>query len=325
MENSLEFLSEAYRKMYLIRCAEEKMASYYIQNKVFSIVHFYVGQEAIAQAVCDNLNPEDKAIGNHRSHGHYLAKGGSLKGMVAEMLGKKTGCCAGKGGSMHMIDKSVGFMGTTPILGSVTGLASGLAFAEKYNKTDNIVACFLGDGASEEGVVYESINLSSLFKLPLLIVVENNGYSINSVIKDRRSPEYDVEKIVTGLGANYFSADGNDYLDVYNAAAEAIKSIREKNAPSILECRVFRHMSHSSPLFDDKDKVSWYRSPEDNYESRIENCPLLKIENEIKKIGSEKIIEDIRSEVESFVSETIKACEIDPDPEKKDLFEDVYH
>ena len=299
-EKKLDSLLKIYKNLFLIRSAEEEMAKYYIDNKIFSIVHFYVGQEAIAAGVCDNLKHDDKVLGNHRSHGHYLAKGGSLKGMIAEMLGKKTGCCSGKGGSMHMIDKSVNFMGSTPILGSVTGLASGLALSEKFNKTDNIVVCFLGDGASEEGIVYESLNFSSLFNLPLLIVVENNSYSINSVIKDRRSKNYDVKTIVNGLGA------------------------KENNLPVVLECFVYRHMSHSSPLFDDKDKTSWYRSEDDNFHNRVENCPLVKIENQIINLGGKNEINQIKSEVLDYIKSTIRECELDVDPDKKDLYEDVY-
>lgn len=323
-ENSLDSLLKIYKNLFLIRASEEEMAKYYIDNKIFSIVHFYVGQEAIAAGVCDSLREGDKVLSNHRSHGHYLAKGGSLKGMIAEMLGKTTGCCSGKGGSMHMIDKTVNFMGSTPILGSVTGLASGLALAEKFNNTDNVVVCFLGDGASEEGIVYESINFSSLFNLPLLIVVENNSYSINSVMKDRRSKNYDVETIIKGLGANYLSADGNDYFSVSEATKKSIQSIKENKLPVVLECKVYRHMSHSSPLFDDKDKTSWYRNDDDNFDNRVKNCPLLKIENKIIELGGAEKLSIIKSEILDYIKDTIKKCELDTNPDKKDLYEDVY-
>lgn len=323
-KEKLDSLLKIYKNLFLIRTAEKEMAKYYINNKIFSIVHFYVGQEAIAAGVCDNLVDGDKVLSNHRSHGHYLAKGGNLKAMIAEMLGKKTGCCSGKGGSMHMIDKTVNFMGSTPILGSVTGLASGLALVEKFNKTENIVVCFLGDGASEEGIVYESLNLSSLFNLPLLIVVENNSYSINSVIEDRRSKNYDVRTIVNGLGANYFKADGNDYFSVYDTTKKAISSIKKYKLPVVMECNVYRHMSHSSPLFDDKDKKSWYRSEDDNFENRVKNCPLMKIENEIVDLGGGDKLSVIKDEVLQYINNTIRECELDSDPDKKDLYEDVY-
>lgn len=321
----MENLIESYRKMFLIHSAEEQMAQHYVENKIFSIVHLYVGQEAIAVGVAANLTNEDKMIGNHRSHGHYLAKGGSLHGMVAEMLGKKTGCCRGKGGSMHMIDRSVNFIGSTPILGSAIGLAAGAAFAEKFQKTDNIVAVFLGDGASEEGVVYESINLASLFKLPLLVVVEDNNYSINSVKKDRRSEGYDVPTIVRGLGANYFKADGNDFFSVSQTCAEAIKSIRETNLPSILHCSVFRHRSHSSPLYDDKDKTSWYRDPNDTFENRLKACPVNKMKNELISRGvNPSVLDEIEKKVLTDIRDSIMLCGSDPDPTKEDLYTNVY-
>src|SRR3989344_2720 len=162
----------AYKRMLSIRIAEEEIAKFYLENKVMSFVHFYVGQEAVAVGVCDALSKEDRAMGNHRSHGHYLAKGGDLKRMICELFGKAEGCCHGKGGSMHMIDKSVNFIGSTPILGSVVPLANGSAFEQKYSKKKSVTAVFFGDGAFEEGIVYETLNLAALFKLPLLLVLE---------------------------------------------------------------------------------------------------------------------------------------------------------
>lgn len=321
----MDKLIDAYRKMFLIHSAEEQMAQHYIDNKIFSIVHLYVGQEAIAVGVASNLKHEDKMIGNHRSHGHYLAKGGNLHGMVAEMLGKKTGCCHGKGGSMHMIDRSVNFIGSTPILGSAIGLATGMAFAEKFQHTDNIVVCFLGDGASEEGVVYESINLASLFKLPLLVVIEDNNYSINSVKRDRRSEKYDVSTIVRGLGANYFKANGNDFFSVSDSCADAIKSIKETNTPSILHCNVFRHRSHSSPLYDDKDKTSWYRDQHDTYENRLKACPVKKMREHLIENGIQSsVLDDVEQIVLQEIRDSIEKCQSEPDPVKEDLFTHVY-
>ncbi|MEX1087180.1 MAG: thiamine pyrophosphate-dependent enzyme, partial [Candidatus Paceibacterota bacterium] len=173
-------LLDAYKKMFLIRIAEEQLADYYLKNKIMSLVHFYVGQEAIAVGVCDALHKNDRVMGNHRSHGHYLAKGGDLKKMVCELFGKECGSSHGKGGSMHMIDTSVNFIGSTPILSSAVPLSCGSALEQKYHKSDMITVVFLGDGAFEEGGVYESLNLSTLFKLPLLIVLENNLRSIDT-------------------------------------------------------------------------------------------------------------------------------------------------
>lgn len=322
---NIEKLKKGFEKMVLIRNAEETLANYYIENKIFSIVHFYVGQEAIASGVSDNLTLDDKMFGNHRSHGHYLAKGGDLRKMVAEMLGKKTGCCEGKGGSMHMIDKNVNFLGSTPILGPVTSIASGAALSEKLKKTKNIVVCFLGDGASEEGVVYESFNFASLFELPILIVIENNKYSINSVIKDRRSKTYNSQKIIEGIGLNYSSADGNDYIDVLEKSKECIDYIRKYNKPCVLECFVNRHMSHSSPLFDDKDKQSWYRDENDTYENRVLNCPISKLKQTLIENGVDELeLNEIENNIKNTITETIKSCEQDENPNLSDLITNVY-
>src|SRR3989344_7294469 len=185
-------LLEAYKRMLLVRIAEEELVKLYLDQKIFSMVHFYVGQEAVAVGVCSQLGPEDKVLSTHRSHGHYLAKGGDLRRMVCELLGRGNGVARGKGGSMHMIDKSVNFVGSTPLLGSAVPLASGVAFEKKYNKKKGVAVGFMGDGASEEGVVYETYNLAALYKLPVLLVIENNSWSVNSNIAERRGKKYDI-------------------------------------------------------------------------------------------------------------------------------------
>lgn len=312
---------EAYKKMLSIRIAEEEIAKYYLENKVMSFVHFYVGQEAVAVGVCDALTREDRAMGNHRSHGHYLAKGGALKPMLCELLGKAEGCCRGKGGSMHMIDKSVNFIGSTPILGSVVPLANGSAFEQKYSKRSSVTAVFCGDGAFEEGVVYETLNLAALFKLPLLLVIENNLYSVNSKIKDRRSAEHDVEKIVTGFGVTYVKADGNDYHDVHTKAQKLVEHIRAGKGPAVLECITYRHMAHSAPIFDD---AQGYRE-EDVLEKRLEKDSVKKLKNELLEKGVaaddlSKLENDIRAEVFASLQYAVAA----PYPAPESLYTDVY-
>jgi pyruvate dehydrogenase E1 component alpha subunit len=306
--------------MVTIRVAEEQIAKYYLENKVMSFVHFYVGQEAVAVGVSDALKKTDRMMGNHRSHGHYLAKGGDLKKMVAELLGKEAGCCKGKGGSMHMMDKSVGFVGSTPILGSSVPLACGSAFEQKYSKKDQVTVAFVGDGASEEGVVYETYNLAGLFKLPLLIVIENNLYSVNSKIKDRRASLYDTEKVVTGLGLTYVKADGNDYVDVAKKANILIEGVR-KGIPAVLECVTYRHMAHSAPIFDD---AQGYREV-DVLEKRLEADPIKKIGASLIKLGmSETDLLKIQADILSFVQESIKFAVETPYPEAKELYTHLY-
>ncbi|MDO8624248.1 MAG: thiamine pyrophosphate-dependent dehydrogenase E1 component subunit alpha, partial [bacterium] len=196
-------LMQSYRRMLFLRVAQQELVKLYMEKKIFSMVHFYIGQEAVAVGVCDALHRSDKVLGNHRSHGHYLAKGGSFRRLVCELLGRSNGSAHGKGGSMHMIDKSVNFIGSTPLLGSVAPIAAGVAFEQKYNGRHAITTAFYGDGASEEGVVYETYNLAALYKLPLLLVIENNRFSINSKLKDRRSARYNLKTIVEGFGLRY--------------------------------------------------------------------------------------------------------------------------
>jgi pyruvate dehydrogenase E1 component alpha subunit len=311
-------LLKAYKKMVLIRMAEQEIADFYLKNKIMSFVHFYVGQEAVATGVCDALKKDDKVLGNHRSHGHYLAKGGDLKKMICELLGKENGLAHGKGGSMHMIDKSVNFVGTTPILGSVVPLSCGSAFEQKYSKKDDITVAFFGDGAFEEGVVYETLNLTALFKLPLLFVVENNLFAVNSKLSDRRSKNYDIEKVVTGFGVKYIQADGNDYQDVFKKAKNLVEEVRA-GAPAVLECITYRHMAHSAPIFDEG-----YRE-EDVLEKRQEKDPIKKIKQVLLESGVlEKELSKIEDDTKKTVLESIKFAMDSKYPSKESLYTNLY-
>lgn len=311
-------LLEAYRKMFLIRKAEEELVNLYLKNKIMSFVHFCIGQEAIAVGVCDALKKEDRVLGNHRSHGHYLAKGGDLKKMVCELLGRENGLAHGKGGSMHMIDKSVSFVGSTPILGSVVPIACGSAFEQKYHQKNELTVAFLGDGAFEEGIVYETLNLAALFKLPLLLVVENNLFSTNSKLKDRRSDAHHVEKIVTGFGVKYEKADGNDYEDVSKKSRELIASVRP-GYPAVLECATYRHMAHSGPILEEG-----YRE-EDTVDHRSAKDSVKKMRALVKSSGvSEKEIEDLESEISKTVAESIDFALNSPHPSQENLLSDIY-
>lgn len=309
---------EVYRKMFLIRVAEEELAALYLKKKIMSFVHFYVGQEAVAVGVCEALRPEDKVLGNHRSHGHYLARGGDLKRMISELLGKETGSSHGKGGSMHMIDKSVNFIGSTPILGSVVPLACGTAFEVKYHKKGAVAVAFFGDGSFEEGAVYETLNIAALFQLPLLLVVENNLFSVNSALGDRRSAEYDIEKIVTGFGVNYVRADGNDFEDVHEKAQRLILEVRA-GKPAVFECITYRHMAHSAPIFDEA-----YRK-EDNIGKRQERDSLKKMRRDLFVAGIvEADIAAVEVEVKRTVAESIEFAQQAPYPQKETLYTDLY-
>lgn len=309
---------DAYKKMFLIRSAEEQIATYYLKNKIMSLVHFYTGQEAIAVGVCDALQKDDRVMGNHRSHGHYLAKGGDLRKMICELFGKEYGSSHGKGGSMHMIDTSVNFIGSTPILSSAVPLSCGSAFEQKYHKSGAATVVFLGDGAFEEGGVYESLNLAALFKLPLLVVLENNLRSINARLWERRSAAHNTEKIVTGFGVRYIKADGNDYLDVVAKVRELIPEVRA-GKPALIECMTYRHMAHSGPTFEEETRE------EDTAEQRNKKDSVVKMRRETLASGvSEEEITATEYGIKKTVADAIVFAEKSPFPKKESLYTDLY-
>jgi len=307
--------------MYKIRKSEEAIADYYFTQKIFSFVHFYVGQEAVAVGVCQNLEKTDRVFGNHRSHGHYLAKGGNLTAMYSEMLGKSNGCCKGKGGSMHMLDRSVGFMGSTPILASAVPIAAGSALNQKLANSPNITAVFFGDGASEEGIVYETINLAAVWQLPLLFVLEDNLYSVCTPHEDRKSKNYNLKQIIEGFGVKFLAANGNDFEDVNRNANAAIASIKSGNGPCVLYCRAFRHMAHSAPIRDDK---AAYRKI-DTLEARKEEDSVQRLrEILIKEIGEVRVLK-LESEINSEIGKSLEEAIASPQPETAEMYTNVYH
>lgn len=311
---------DAYKRMVLLRVAEEELAKLFLRDKIMSFVHFYVGQEAVAVGVSNALRSSDRALGNHRSHGHYLAKGGNLRSMICEILGKAEGFAGGKGGSMHMIARSEGFTGSTPILGSITSIAAGSAFAQKQQANQDVTVAYIGDGASEEGGFYETLNLAALFKLPLLIVVENNLYAVNSKLLDRRSVDYCAEAIVRGFGVAYAKADGNDYDDVNSKASELLAGVRQ-GKPAVLECVVYRHMAHSAPLFDD---AQGYRE-EDVLERRLEQDCLKRIKKRLlAENETEESLSLIINEAREYVNSEIEYAISAPYPNPKELHRDLY-
>ena len=311
---------KAFNRIALLRVAEEELANLFLRDKIMSFVHFYVGQEAVAVGVSNALNPNDRALGNHRSHGHYLAKGGNLRSMVCEILGKAGGCAGGKGGSMHMIARAEGFTGSTPILGSIASIAAGSAFAQKQSRSQDVTVAYIGDGASEEGGFYETLNLAALFKLPLLLVVENNLYAVNSKLLDRRSASYSAGDIIRGFGVAYAKADGNDYDDVHAKANELLAGVRQ-GQPAVLECVVYRHMAHSAPLFDD---AQGYRE-DDVLEQRLEHDCLKKLKERLMAEGvSEESLSLVIDETRALVIAEIEYALSAPYPVSQELHKDLY-
>lgn len=243
-------IESLYRTVLRIRRVEEAIAERYAAQEMRCPVHLSIGQEAVAAGVCAALTQQDGVFSNHRAHAHYLAKGGSLTAMLAEIYGKAEGCCKGVGGSMHMIDLAAGFMGAVPIVGATVPLAVGAAWAAKLRGEDKVITVFFGDGTFEEGAVYESINFAVLHQLPVLFVCENNLYACYTRLSTRQ-PERPIHTVAAACGCRVMTADGNDALAVFNAASRAVADLRAGNHPVFLECSTYRWREHCGPNIDD--------------------------------------------------------------------------
>jgi TPP-dependent pyruvate/acetoin dehydrogenase alpha subunit len=243
-------LLSMFRQMLRIRMVEERIAALYSEEEMRCPVHLSIGQEATAVGVCSVLGKSDSVFSGHRSHAHYLAKGGNLKALIAELYGKETGCSKGIGGSMHLTDTDSGFVAASPIVGSTVPIAVGAAMALNYRSQGNIVVVFLGDGAMETGVVYESINFAVLKNLPIIFVCENNFYSVYSPMSVRQPKGRSFQDLVSGQGILAIKADGNDVEDVYSRAKQGLDHIKKGNGPVFLELPTYRWREHCGPNFD---------------------------------------------------------------------------
>lgn len=246
MEYSVKLLLYLYRTMLKIRLCEESFVESILTGDIKGPVHLYTGQEAIAAGVCSVLSKKDYVFGTHRSHGHYLAKGGSLLGLVAEVYGKEFGCSKGRGGSMHLSSPENGFLGAAPIVAGTISLALGAALAFKIRKVKRVVVSFFGDGAAGEGVLYESLNLAGLKRLPIIFVCENNLYSTHLPISECRARN-NIFKTGDIFCVPGVRVEGNDALKVHQAANHLVKLCREKSKPGLMECMTYRLRGHVGP------------------------------------------------------------------------------
>lgn len=311
---------DLYKAMTLIRQAEIAAAEYYKENKIFSFVHFCVGQEAVAAGVGLALTLEDAVFGNHRSHGHYLAKGGNLHKMFAEMLGRETGNAKGKGGSMHMVDRAVNFLGTSPILSSAVPIAMGHSWSQKMDGKSTVTAVFTGDGASEEGNFYETLNLAALWSLPLLIVIEDNYFSVNTPKADRRPNHFSFESLCAGLGVDYLYADSSDAMTFLEAATFAASKVRKNSRPFVLHAQAMRDFAHSAPIRDEAFRQL------DTEDVRRERDPIASIRTaliESKKYTRDDI-EQLEIEIKAFVFDELEKAINDPLPHPGQLLKGIY-
>lgn len=234
---------QLYAMMLKIRLFEERISDLYAKGLIPGLVHLYIGEEAVAAGVCSNLRDDDYITSTHRGHGHVIAKGADLKPMMAELFGKKSGYCKGKGGSMHIADMEIGILGANGIAGGGLPIAVGAGMSAKWRRTDQVTVCFFGDGSSNNGTFHESLNLASLHKLPVIFVCENNLYGI-SVSQKKHQPIKDISIRATSYDMRGDVVDGNDVLSVCEVASKAIRRARAKEGPTLIECKTYRWRGH---------------------------------------------------------------------------------
>jgi len=324
MKYSKSFLENLYRTMIKIRLVEESFVEPIVKGEIKTPCHLYTGEEAIATGVCATLNLDDRVFGNHRSHGHYLAKGGSLKKMVAEIYSRKTGCAKGRGGSMHLCAPDVGMMGAAPIVGGTISLAVGSALASKIKKDKRVTVSFFGDGATGEGVLYESLNFASLKKLSIIFACENNLYSTHMPINECR-PDSDIYKIALPFDIKSFRVDGNDVLKVYEIAKKSVEMCRSGKGPVFIEFLTYRLRGHVGP----DDNIQGTRTdirPKSEIEKWRKKDPLKKFKKYLikNKITDDQKLKSIKKEIEKEVITAHNFAKNSPYPKENELEKYVF-
>jgi pyruvate dehydrogenase E1 component alpha subunit len=312
-------LLEAYRMMRTIREFEERVHVEFAGGGIPGFVHLYAGEEASATGVCMHLRDDDRIASTHRGHGHCIAKGVDVVGMMAEIYGKKTGTCHGKGGSMHIADLDRGMMGANGIVGGGPPLVCGAGLAAKVKGTDAVAIAFVGDGGSNQGTTLESLNLATVWKLPCIFVVENNGYAEATSSKWSVSCENAADR-AAAFGMPGVTVDGHDFFAVYEAAGEAIKRAREGGGPSLVECKLNRYYGHfegDAQTYRPKDEVKLLRENRDclkNFAKRVIASGEIKPEQ----------FAEIDAKVSALIDEAVEKAKAAPVPAASDLLTDVY-
>ena len=311
-------LLELYRQMILIRRFEEKSAEAYVAGKIGGFCHLYIGQEAVAVGALSAIRKDDYVLTSYREHGLALAKGMPARSLMAELFGKATGCSKGKGGSMHMFDKSLGFFGGHAIVGGQIPLATGTAFATKYQGTDQVSLCFFGEAAVNQGAFHESLNMAQLWKLPCVYICENNQYGMGTSLERAMSLRDIAQKACAYEMTSEF-VDGMDVLAVREATSRAVERARKDYLPTLLEIRTYRFMGHSM-----SDPGNYRTRAEiEKYQERdpikLFSASLLE-----EKIAESKALEEIDRKVREEVEDSLRFAEESPLPDPEELYTDIY-
>jgi acetoin:2,6-dichlorophenolindophenol oxidoreductase subunit alpha len=308
---------EAYRRMVSIRRFEEEGSRLYTAGRIPGAYHASIGQEATIVGACMALRVDDAMTGTHRSHGHPIGKGANLRPLMAELMGKETGICKGRGGSMHLADKSVGIISESAIVGGGIPLATGCALSAKVRRTDQVSLCFFGDGAVNQGTFHESLNMASLWKLPVIYVCENNGYAITTSVA-RSHGQADIAKRADGYGMPGVSVDGQSFVAIYEAASQAVARARSGGGPTLLEAKTYRFDEHQVGLFI----RSPYRSASEVEEFRIHRDPIVEYRRVLLEEGfTDPELTELESEVARSVDDAIHFAEESAFPDPATLYD----
>ncbi|MEY8843999.1 thiamine pyrophosphate-dependent dehydrogenase E1 component subunit alpha [Bacillus safensis] len=308
-----------YQKMQEIRQFEDRVHALFTKGILPGFVHLYAGEEAVAVGVCAHLNEKDSITSTHRGHGHCIAKGCDLKGMMAEIYGKATGLCKGKGGSMHIADFDKGMLGANGIVGGGFPLACGAALTAKYKKTENVSVCFFGDGANNQGTFHEGINLAAIWKLPVIFIAENNGYGEATPFSYASSCKSIVDR-AAGYNIPGIQVDGKDVMAVYQAAEQAIERAKNGEGPTLIECMTYRNYGHF------EGDAQRYKTNQEKTEHQEERDAITLFKNELIKqqLLTNGELSNIEAAVTEAIDEAVQFSEESEYPDQTELLTDVY-
>ena len=312
-------LLRAYQLMRTIRGFEERVHTEFAKGDIPGFVHLYAGEEACAVGVCMHLTERDYIASTHRGHGHCIAKGVDVPGMMAEIFGKSTGVCRGKGGSMHIADLDLGMMGANGIVGGGPPLVCGAALALKKQSTQDVAVAFVGDGGSNQGTTFESMNLAKIWHLPAIFVIEDNGYAESTSSKWSVGGKSNAERAI-GFGLPAEEVDGHDFFAVYEAAGKAVRRAREGGGPSFLDCKVNRYYGHF------EGDAQTYRGPDEVKKLRERRDCLESFQKRVTDSGQVEAaaLKAINAEVDELIDTVVAKAQTAPAPDAEDLLTDVY-
>lgn len=312
---------EAYRRMLRIRKFEEEGTRLYTTGEIPGAYHASIGQEATIVGACIALRDDDAMTGTHRSHGHPIGKGAGLKALMAELMGKETGICKGRGGSMHLADNSVGIIGESAIVGGGIPLATGVGLSAKVRDTDQVCLCFFGDGAVNQGTFHESLNMASLWKLPVIYLCENNGYALTTPIGSSHA-QSEIAKRAVGYAMPGISVDGQEVSAVYEVTAHAVARARRGEGPTLIEAKTYRFDEHQVGLIVPGKP---YRTVEEVEDHKSRRDPIVLFQEELRKSGIDVVeLQKVVTEVTHEVQEAVRFAQESPFPDPASLYEYLF-